>query len=130
MKVVDRIDTNKQVEQLTEEQRDDLFTKMIMGKDVTEEIETGKGKFVVKFPKPADHLLIGKITAVRRNYKPVESFDYDTEMLNVMASTLDVVVVSGPKWYTDAKKLNSDFTFLDNCRSLLHDEGGIIPMAR
>jgi hypothetical protein len=113
MKVVDRIDTNKQVEQLTEEQRDDLFTQMIMGKDVTEEVETSKGRFVIKYPKNADHLTIGKISAARRNYKPIESFNVETEMINIMASTLDVMVVSGPKWFMDAKKLNSNFSFLE-----------------
>jgi len=111
MGVVDRIDS--QTEKLTEEQKDDLFTQLIMGKDYTEEVETSRGKFVVKFPRAADDLTIGKIAAARRNFRPPEAFDDEAEMTNIMASTLDVVVVSGPKWFEDAKKLNKNFTFLE-----------------
>jgi len=112
MGVVDRID-NSQAEKLTEEQRDDLFTQLIMGKDYTEEVKTSQGNFVVKFARAADDLAIGKLAAARRNYRPVEGFDDNAEMANVMASTLDVVVVSGPKWFEDAKKLNKNFSFLE-----------------
>jgi hypothetical protein len=112
MDVVDKINTKEQVEKLTEEQRDDLFTKLVMGKDVTETVETSKGNFVVKYPKNADILMIGKITAIRRNYKPAEAFDAESEMVNTMASTLDVVVVTGPKWFEDAKK-TANFSFLE-----------------
>jgi hypothetical protein len=113
MKVVNRIETQEQVEKLTEEQRDDYFTKMVMGKDVTEDIETDKGTFVVKHPKSRDLISIGRVAAARRNYKPIEGFDAETEMVNVMASTLDVVVVSGPKWFEDAKRTNKNFSFLE-----------------
>jgi hypothetical protein len=113
MKVVDKIDTKEQVEKLTEEQRDDFFTKLVMGKDVTEDIETSKGVFTIKYPKAKDLLTIGRIAAFRRNFKPIDGFDADTEMLNAMTSLLDVVVVSGPKWFEDAKKINSNFSFLE-----------------
>jgi hypothetical protein len=113
MKVVDRIESQEQVERLAGDQRDDYFTKMVTGKDVTEEVETARGVFTVKYPKSKDHLAIGRIMALRRNFKPVESFDAESEMINTMVSTLDVVVVSGPKWFEDAKKFNSNFSFLE-----------------
>ena len=113
MKVVDKIDTQEQVERLTEEQRDDFFTKLVMGKDVTEEVQTARGTFTIKYPKSKDIIAIGRIAAMRRNFKPVESFDAESEMINTMASTLDIVVVSGPKWYEDAKKANPQFSFLE-----------------
>ena len=113
MKVVDRIETQESIEKLNEEQRDDLFTKLITGKDVTETVKTSQGDFEVKYPKTVDLLRIGKLAAMRRNYKPVEGFDAETEMVNVMASTLDVVVVSGPKWFENAKKNNNNFSFLE-----------------
>ena len=112
MKIVDKI-TEERIEKLTEEQRDDFFTKLVMGKDVTEEVETGKGIFTIKYPKPKDLLAIGRIAALRRGYKPIEGFDAEAEMVNAMASTLDAVVVSGPKWFEDAKKANSNFSFLE-----------------
>jgi hypothetical protein len=113
MKVVEKIDTQERVEKLTEEQKDDFFTKLVMGKDVTEEIETSKGIFTIKYPKSKDLIAIGRIAAMRRNFKPIEGFDAESEMINVMASTLDVVVVSGPKWFEDAKKANQNFSFLE-----------------
>jgi hypothetical protein len=113
IKTVPRIEAKDPVEKLTEEKKDDLFTDMIMGKDVTDEVETGRGKFEIKYPRAADIVKIGNLMAFRRNYKPIESFDAETEMVNVMASTLDVVVVSGPPWYEEAKKTNPKFTFLE-----------------
>jgi hypothetical protein len=104
MKTVDAIDTAKKAEELAGEERDDLFTKMVTGKDVTEEIDTGRGIFTVKYPKPKDMIAIGKIAAYRRNYKPAEAFDAASENDNIMTATLDVVVVSGPEWYENAKK--------------------------
>jgi hypothetical protein len=113
MEIVDQIETTERVERLTEEQRDDFFTKLVMGKDVTENVETDKGTFTVKFPKSKDILAIGRIMSLRRNFKPVEAFDSESDMVNTMASTLDVVVVSGPKWFEDAKKANLNFSFLE-----------------
>jgi hypothetical protein len=113
MKAVDAIDTEKKVEKLTEQERDDYFTKMVMGKDVTEEIKTSRGTFTVKYPKPKDTIAIGKIAAYRRSYKPVEAFDITSENDNIMTATLDVVVVSGPEWYENAKKINKFFSFVE-----------------
>jgi hypothetical protein len=113
MKTVDAIDTEKRVEKLTEEQKDDFFTKMVMGKDVTEEIKTGRGTFTIKYPKPKDTIAIGKLAAYRRSYKPVEAFDVTSENDNIMTATLDIVVVSGPEWYENAKKINKFFSFVE-----------------
>ena len=111
--VVDRIENKDPVEKFTDEEKDDLFDNMVMGKDATYFVDTSRGKFKVKYPRAADILTIGNLTAFRRNYKPIESFDAETEMVNVMASTLDVVVVSGPDWYEKAKIKNQKFSFAE-----------------
>jgi hypothetical protein len=85
MKIVEGIDTSTKVEKLTEQEHDDYFTKLILGKDVTEEVDTERGKFEVKYPKPKDMLAIGKLSASRRDYKPAGAFDVETEMFNIMA---------------------------------------------
>jgi len=113
VEVVDRIQNEDPVEKLTDEEKDDLFDNMVMGKDATYPVDTSRGKFKVKYPRAADILTIGNLTAFRRNYKPIESFDAETEMINVMASTLDVVVVSGPDWYNKAKIKNPKFSFVE-----------------
>ncbi len=112
-KVVDHINTQERIEKLTEEQKDDYFTQMVLGKDVTETVKTSRGEFVVKYPKTNDFIRIGKLAAVRRNYQPAESFDQETEMITMMTSTLDVIVVSGPPWFENAKKINQNFSFLE-----------------
>jgi hypothetical protein len=113
MKVVDAIDTTKKAEKLTEREREDYFTKLVMGKDVTEEVETKRGKFTVKYPKPADLIAIGRIMAFRRDYKPVEAFDARSEEMNLVTATLDVVVVSGPEWFENARKARTTFSFVE-----------------
>jgi hypothetical protein len=113
MKTVDAIETGKTVEKLTDEEKEDYFTKMVMGKDVTEEIKTRRGIFTVKYPKPKDMIAIGKIAAYRRNYKPADAFDVASENDNIMTATLDVMVVSGPEWYENAKKVNKFFSFVE-----------------
>jgi hypothetical protein len=113
MKVVDVIDTDAKVEKLTEQEQDDLFTKLILGKDVTEVVDTSRGRFEMKFPKPKDILSIGRLAASRRNYKPSGAFDGESEMFNVMASTLDVVVINGPDWFESARITNKNFSFLE-----------------
>jgi len=113
MKVVDRVETQDVVKNLAEEKKDDLFTDLASGKDATEEIETSRGRFTVKFPKPFDYMTIGKVAALRREYRPPSAFDAETEMQIMVASTLDVLVLSGPKWYEDAKAQNKKFSFAD-----------------
>ncbi len=113
MKFVESIDSTSKAEELTAEQREDVFTRLVLGKDITEEVDTSRGRFVVKYPKPKDFLAIGRIAAYRRDYKPVGAFDGQTEMFNIMSATLDVVVVSGPAWFEKAKNTRKDFTILE-----------------
>ena len=113
MKIVDKIEQRESAEALAEDRREDLFTMLVTGKDATEEVETSRGRFVVKYPKPADLVLIGRIASARRNHRPPESLDAETETINAMASTLDVVVASGPKWFEDAKQANQNFSFME-----------------
>jgi hypothetical protein len=56
------------------------------------EVDASRGKFTVKYPKPEDMTAIGRLAAFRRDYRPAGAFDSQTEMYNIMASTLDVVV--------------------------------------
>jgi hypothetical protein len=113
VKTVPKLKTAENVEALAEEKKDQFFTDLVMGNDVTEDVETSKGAFILKYPKARDVLTIGKIAAIRRNYKPMDGFDAETEMINMMAATLDVIVVSGPKWYEDAKQTVKNFSFLE-----------------
>ncbi|MCL2556850.1 MAG: hypothetical protein FWE09_00060 [Treponema sp.] len=120
MQVVDKIEPRDGSGEMDEERRDDLFTSLIMGKDATEEAKTSRGAFTVKYPKPADILRIGRLAAARRNHRPPESLDDGSEAINVMASTLDVVVVKGPAWFESARKADPEFSFLNlPCRGLL-----------
>lgn len=101
------------VKELTTSQKEDLFGNIIRGKDVTEEIETSRGKFKVKFPRIADLETIGRILAYRMNGLSVQSMDPNVYNLMQQIATLDVIVVSGPAWYENAKA-EDNFTW-SNC---------------
>jgi hypothetical protein len=113
MKIVEKIDTQKKVDELTGEEKDSLFTKLLTGKDVTETVKTSRGEFVVKYPLNNDTLAIGRIMIFRRGGIDPQAFDAVTERIIHVSSTLDVIVVSGPDWYEKAKKNNEKFTFLE-----------------
>ena len=72
-------------------QTTDMFTSIVMGKDVTEKIKQ----------------------AYRLNGVPVESFDKNVLAFIQQVATLDVLVLHGPSWYENAKKENINFTWLD-----------------
>lgn len=103
----------KKEETLDESQRVSMFNSIVMGKDVTETIHTSKGDFKVKYPRARDIQQIGKLQAYRLNGIPVESFDKNIFAMIQQIATLDVLVLEGPAWYENAKKENSNFSWLD-----------------
>jgi hypothetical protein len=120
IKVVAGIEPEKSLDPLTNEEREDLFTKLVMGHDVTTEIVTSRGTFTIKYPKTKDSLAIGRLMSFRRNNYPIESFDTAIENINIIVSTLDIVVVSGPAWFERAKKSasNWDWTMVPDTKFL------------
>lgn len=92
------------VEEFPKEKADDFFMQLIRGKDVTEEIETSRGKFTVKFPKQKDIVAIGRLVARNHMGISADCFDRDTEVKIKEISTLEVVVVDGPTWWKNAKQ--------------------------
>ncbi|MDR2701084.1 MAG: hypothetical protein LBB72_01475 [Spirochaetaceae bacterium] len=109
MDFVDEIKTDE----LNDSESDDLFYKLLSGKDATETIQTSRGNFVVKFPKQKDIERIGLITAQRRMGIPARAFDVEAENVMYKCAVLDVVVKSGPKWYENAKNRNNTFSWRD-----------------
>lgn len=102
-----------ETETLSELQKTDLFNSIVLGKDVTEKLETSRGVFEVKFPRLKDLEVISRVTALRLKGISVESFDANSYALIQQIAYLDVVVVSGPAWYENAKKEVQGFSFGD-----------------
>ncbi len=100
-------------EELNDEQKTNMFNSIVMGKDVTETIETSRGKFKVKYPRARDIQAIGRLQALRLNGIPIECFDKNVLALIQEIATLDVVVLEGPAWYENAKTENINFSWLD-----------------
>ena len=96
---------------LSEKEREDIFTQLLLGQDATGEVETSRGTFTVKFPKEKDRLAIGRLMCVNRGGLPVNSFDIETENRNLICSTLNILVVKTPDWFEDAKKKVKNFSF-------------------
>ena len=103
---------NKTTE-LEENKRVDMFNSIVMGKDVTEIVKTSRGDFKVKFPRARDIQQIGRLQALRLNGIPIECFDRNVLALIQEIATLDVIVIEGPDWYENAKKENTNFSWLD-----------------
>ena len=98
-------------EVLSTEERNDVFTQLLMGNDATCEVETSKGTFTIKFPKQKDSLAIGRLMCINRGGLPVGSFDVETENRNLICSTLNILVVGAPDWFENAKQKNKNFSF-------------------
>ena len=98
-------------ETLSEKEREDVFTQLLLGQDATGGVETSRGTFTVKFPKEKDRLAIGRLMCVNRNGLPVNSFDIETENRNLICSTLNILVVKAPDWFEEAKKEVKNFSF-------------------
>lgn len=109
MQIVDRIE--KKEETLTEKQENELFYQLVRGKDITESIETKRGSFVVKFPKEKDLIKVGRLCALRRSGIAASNYDAATDQNIYITSFLDIVVLSGPAWYENAKKENDKFSW-------------------
>ena len=107
----------EQIEQkediLDETQRSNMFTSIVMGKDVTEIIKTSRGDFKVKYPRARDIQAIGRLQAYRLNGVPSDSFDKNVLAFIQQVATLDVLVLEGPAWFENAKKENVNFSWLD-----------------
>lgn len=96
---------------LTENEREDIFIKLLMGKDATGEVETSRGVFTVKFPKEKDRIAIGRLMSINRAGLPTNSFDVETENRNLICSTLNILVVGAPKWFETARNKMKNFGF-------------------
>ncbi len=95
------------------EKDNEIFTKILNGKAITEVVETGRGNFTLKYPLQKEYadiikkrieylsgLDISKLTEA-------EIFMYET------ASTLDIVIVEKPSWWTNALSVaNVDFDLI------------------
>lgn len=100
-----------ETQNLSEKEKEDIFTQLLLGQDATGEVETSRGRFTVKFPKEKDRLAIGRLMCINRGGLPISSFDIETENRNLICSTLNILVVKAPKWFEDAKKKIKNFSF-------------------
>lgn len=98
--------------EITQEEQDDIFFTLLSGKTLKEEIETTRGKFIVKFPKQKDLLYIDRRVAAMRGGLSAESFDSNATFTMQKVAFLDVVIESGEAWFNNLKK-NKNFTWGD-----------------
>jgi hypothetical protein len=110
-KDIDNEGQEKAAETAFDGKRDRLFYAMLNGQAVTDTVKTSRGDFIVKFPKQKDIISIGRIAAFMRNGIPAANFDAASEYEIQKVATLDVMVVSGPAWFENAKKKNKNFSW-------------------
>ena len=107
MNITDEI---RQDGEILDGKQDDIFYTLMNGKDITEEIETARGKFTVKFPKQKDILAISRRKAALRGGIPANCFDDDANYQLTKLAYLDITVVSGEKWFEAVRK-KSNFSW-------------------
>lgn len=108
------VEPEKKVEKkLTEQETNNVFMSLLLGKDVTKKVSTRRGEFVIKYLKPNDLISLGRIMAYNRNGLAVSCFDALTERRNTIISTLEVAVLDGPDWYKNVKAERSSFYWGD-----------------
>lgn len=94
-------------------QAEDLFVAIARGKDATEYIDTSRGKFKIKYAKARDLEEIARRTAYRMGGIPSSCFSPSSLSLINQIASLDVLVVSGPAWYENARDENPNFSWSD-----------------
>lgn len=92
---------------------DDIFYKLLSGETVQETIHTSRGDFVVKYPKQKDIMYIDRRVAALRGGLPADSFDNAATFSMQKVAFLDVVVVSGDKWFESIKRKNGSFSWAE-----------------
>lgn len=108
MKVAKEIENNDIINDIEQE---DLFYKLLNGNTVTEEIETSRGTFTVKFPKQKDLMLVDRRIAAMRGGLPASSFDDVANFAMQKIAYLDVVVVDGEVWFNKLKEKNTNWSW-------------------
>ena len=98
---------------LDDVEQEDLFFKLLNGNTVTEQIETSRGVFTVKFPKQKDLMLVDRRIAAMRGGVPASSFDDTANFTMQKIAYLDVVVVDGDGWFKKIKEKNNSFSWGD-----------------
>jgi hypothetical protein len=87
-----------------EEKKDVLFFSMLNGNTVQETITTSRGEFVVKYPRQTDLITIGVVSAFMRCGLPAANFNKESDYEIQKCATLDVVVETGPEWFSKLRK--------------------------
>lgn len=92
---------------MSEEKQKDIFFTLLNGKDVTEEIETSRGKFTVRFPKQKDLIAIERRIAYMRGGIAASCFSESANYALEKVAYLDICVIGGDAWFENLKKKDS-----------------------
>lgn len=109
-----KVKVTKEIEQkdvLDEVEQEDLFFQLLNGNTVSEEIETSRGKFTVKFPKQKDLMFVDRRIAAMRGGLPASSFDDVANFTMQKIAYLDVVVSDGEPWFNKLKEKNASWSW-------------------
>lgn len=109
-------------DKILEKSGDELFYAIINGDTLEKTIKTNRGNFTVKYPTEKDIQRINLAVARSRNGISAECFDPSANISLMATSTLNVLVISGPAWYENAKKNRTSFTWEDVPDTKLIDE--------
>jgi len=79
----------------------DTLQKLLSGEDIFETVETERGQFVLKYPRPRVLRQIQVLLASRFANVDLSKLPSQTVRYYEIYATLDVVVVKAPQWWDD-----------------------------
>jgi hypothetical protein len=96
------IEENKKLEEgANSKEHNEILEKLLSGEDIFETIDTPRGQFVMKYPRPRTLRQIQVLLAQRFEGTDLSKLPERTVRFYELYATLDVVVVKAPKWWDD-----------------------------
>lgn len=87
----------------------EIFEKLLNGEDVTDQVETERGVFTIKYPTNEDDLEIARVKSRMLKDIDLEKTDTETLILIEAQACIDVCLVGFPDWWKGSEKCPDKF---------------------
>jgi len=104
-----------------EKNADEIFLLMLGGASIMDTIKTSRGEFKVRYPKQKGLIVIARLAALLRGGVSANALDAAAEYEIQKCAALDVMIISGPEWFENARK-SPDFSWMNIPDSNFADE--------
>lgn len=92
--------------EITKEEVDyanEIFSKLLRGEDLTQTVKSSRGEFVFRYPTNGDKIEIERLKSAMLENVNIEKADGETLLMISAIASIDVCLVTAPKWWKGAK---------------------------